>query len=157
MSSKPDDDDRRFPIASSGLEMQSRWQQAGFVVAEVTVDKVQGSYRQVTSTTAVKQDLVISAYKTEWWVRGSLQSNWRDGRIGVGLRADALEAATSGESHVWLPAGASEHRRTRSTSHLRSYGVLVYPPRRNGAISTPEFLAELPVPLPRDGWHGVPA
>jgi len=37
--------------------------EAGFVVADVrTLDKQQGSYRQVTST-AVKQDLVISAYK----------------------------------------------------------------------------------------------
>jgi len=36
---------------------------AGFVVADVrTLDKQQGSYRQVTST-AVRQDLVISAYK----------------------------------------------------------------------------------------------
>ena len=36
---------------------------AGFIVADVrTLDKQQGSYRQVTST-AVKQDLVISAYK----------------------------------------------------------------------------------------------
>ena len=36
---------------------------AGFVVADVrTLDKQQGCYRQVTST-AVKQDLVISAYK----------------------------------------------------------------------------------------------
>ena len=36
---------------------------AGFVVADVrTLDKQQGSYRQVTST-AVKQDLVISVYK----------------------------------------------------------------------------------------------
>lgn len=36
---------------------------AGFVVADVrTMDKQQGSYRQVTST-AMKQDLVISAYK----------------------------------------------------------------------------------------------
>src|SRR5690606_6142312 len=36
---------------------------AGFVVADVrTLDKQLGSYRQVTST-AVKQDLVISAYK----------------------------------------------------------------------------------------------
>lgn len=36
---------------------------AGFVVADVrTMDKKQGSYRQVTSS-AVKQDLVISAYK----------------------------------------------------------------------------------------------
>ncbi|MDX2004639.1 MAG: DNA methyltransferase [Meiothermus sp.] len=38
--------------------------QVGFVVADVRVlDKQQGSYRQVTSMTAVKQDLVISAYK----------------------------------------------------------------------------------------------
>ncbi len=44
--------------------IQVALQQAGFVVAEVTaLDKGQGSYRQVTSTTAVKQDLVISAYK----------------------------------------------------------------------------------------------
>lgn len=36
---------------------------AGFVVADVrTLDKQQGSYRQVTST-AVKQDLMVSAYK----------------------------------------------------------------------------------------------
>lgn len=46
--------------------IQVALQQAGFVVAEVSaLDKVQGSYRQVTSTTAVKQDLVISAYKPE--------------------------------------------------------------------------------------------
>jgi predicted RNA-binding Zn-ribbon protein involved in translation (DUF1610 family) len=38
---------------------------AGFVVADVrTMDKQQGSYQQVTST-AVKQDLVISAYKPD--------------------------------------------------------------------------------------------
>jgi hypothetical protein len=36
---------------------------AGFVVADIrTLDKQQGSYRQVTSS-AVKQDLIISAYK----------------------------------------------------------------------------------------------
>ena len=50
--------------ASVWNAIQLALQQAGFVVAEVTaLDKVQGSYRQVTSTTAVKQDLVISAYK----------------------------------------------------------------------------------------------
>ena len=43
--------------------IQEGLQAAGFVVADVrTLDKQQGSYRQVTST-AVKQDLVISAYK----------------------------------------------------------------------------------------------
>ncbi|MEM5493383.1 DNA methyltransferase [Hoeflea sp. AS16] len=50
--------------ASVWNAIQVALQQAGFVVAEVSaLDKVQGSYRQVTSTTAVKQDLVISAYK----------------------------------------------------------------------------------------------
>ena len=43
--------------------IQESLSQAGFVVADVrTLDKQQGSYRQLTST-AVKQDLVISAYK----------------------------------------------------------------------------------------------
>ena len=43
---------------------------AGFVVADVrTLDKQQGSYRQVTSS-AVKQDLVISAYKPNGGLEG---------------------------------------------------------------------------------------
>lgn len=38
--------------------------QAGFVIADVrTLDKQQGSFKQVTTVGAVKQDLVISAYK----------------------------------------------------------------------------------------------
>jgi len=37
---------------------------AGFMVADVrTLDKKQGTFKQITSTSAVKQDLVISAYK----------------------------------------------------------------------------------------------
>ena len=44
--------------------IQEALQNVGFVVADVrTLDKQQGSYRQVTSM-ATKQDLVISAYKT---------------------------------------------------------------------------------------------
>jgi len=43
--------------------IQEAMQASGFVVADIrTLDKQQGSYRQVTST-AIKQDLVISAYK----------------------------------------------------------------------------------------------
>ncbi len=54
---------------------------AGFVVADVrTLDKQQGSYRQVTST-AVKQDLVISAYKPNGGLedRFRLQAGTEDG------------------------------------------------------------------------------
>lgn len=37
---------------------------AGFIIADVrTLDKKQGSFKQVTTSTAVKQDLVISAYR----------------------------------------------------------------------------------------------
>lgn len=44
--------------------IQESLQHAGFVVADVrTLDKKQGSFKQVTSANAVKQDLVISAYK----------------------------------------------------------------------------------------------
>ena len=46
--------------------IQTALQEAGFVVANVSVlDKKQGSFKAVTTTTAVKQDLVISAYKPD--------------------------------------------------------------------------------------------
>ncbi len=44
--------------------IQEGLQRAGFVIADVrTLDKKQGSFKQVTTSSAVKQDLVISAYK----------------------------------------------------------------------------------------------
>ncbi len=44
--------------------IQESLQKAGFIVADVrTLDKKQGSFKQTTSASAVKQDLVISAYK----------------------------------------------------------------------------------------------
>ncbi|WP_338122960.1 DNA methyltransferase [Anoxybacillus flavithermus] len=44
--------------------IQEAIQRAGFIIANVAaLDKKQGSFNAVTSTTAVKQDLVISAYK----------------------------------------------------------------------------------------------
>lgn len=44
--------------------IQESLNKAGFIVADVrTLDKQQGSFKQVTNNSAVKQDLVISAYK----------------------------------------------------------------------------------------------
>ena len=44
--------------------IQTALTQCGFIVANVSaLDKKQGSFKAVTTTTAVKQDLVISAYK----------------------------------------------------------------------------------------------
>ncbi|PEK99502.1 DNA methyltransferase [Bacillus sp. AFS017336] len=47
--------------------IQEALQKVGFVIANVSVlDKKQGSFNAITSTTAVKQDLVISAYKPKF-------------------------------------------------------------------------------------------
>ena len=48
---------------------------AGFIIADVrTLDKQQGSFKQVTTSSAVKQDLVISAYKPkESFMRSFIQ------------------------------------------------------------------------------------
>ncbi|RMD60542.1 DNA methylase, partial [Candidatus Parcubacteria bacterium] len=44
--------------------IQEALQRAGFVIADVrTLDKQQGTFKQVTTGGAVKQDLIISAYK----------------------------------------------------------------------------------------------
>ena len=44
--------------------IQTALQRAGFIIANVAgLDKKQGSFKAVTTPTAVKQDLVISCYK----------------------------------------------------------------------------------------------
>ena len=49
---------------------------SGFIVADVrTLDKQQGSFKQMTTTSAVKQDLVISAYKPKESFRREFQLN----------------------------------------------------------------------------------
>ena len=48
---------------------------AGFIIADVrTLDKKQGSFKQVNNTSAVKQDLVISAYKPKEKFRKEFES-----------------------------------------------------------------------------------
>ena len=50
--------------ASVWNSIQTALSDAGFVIANVSaLDKQQGSFKAVTTPTAVKQDLVISAYK----------------------------------------------------------------------------------------------
>ena len=64
--------------------IQEALQQAGFILADVrTLDKQQATFKQVTTSAAVKQDLIISAYKpTEAFEQqfslegGSTQGAW---------------------------------------------------------------------------------
>jgi len=127
---------------------------AGFVVADVrTMDKQQGSYRQVTST-AVKQDLVISAYKPN----GGLEERFK------------IEAGT--EEGVWdfirthlmkLPVFVSKDGRAEVIAERQNYllydrmvafhvqrGVLV-------PLSAAEFYQGLPQRFAeRDGMYFLP-
>jgi 16S rRNA G966 N2-methylase RsmD/predicted RNA-binding Zn-ribbon protein involved in translation (DUF1610 family) len=49
---------------------------AGFIIADVrTLDKKQGSFKQVTTSSAVKQDLVISAYKPKLQFRREFEAH----------------------------------------------------------------------------------
>lgn len=125
--------------------IQVALQQAGFVVAEVTaLDKVQGSYRQVTSTTAVKQDLIISAYKPN----GGLEDRFnRTGAtadsawdfVQTHLKQLPAVKVTGGDFPELLHIVERDPRRIydRMASWFIRHGAMV-------PISTPEFLAELP-------------
>lgn len=60
--------------------IQTSLQRAGFIVANVAaLDKQQGSFNAVTSTTAVKQDLIISCYKTS----EEFEKNFKEENIDI--------------------------------------------------------------------------
>ena len=126
--------------------IQVALQQAGFVVAEVTaLDKVQGSYRQVTSATAVKQDLVISAYKPNGGLEERLtrggptpESAWDF--LLTHLKQLPVVKVTPGYPPELLHIVERDPRRLydRMASWFVRHDAPV-------PVSTPEFLAALPV------------
>jgi hypothetical protein len=62
--------------ASVWNSIQTALQEAGFVVANVSVlEKTHKGFKAVTTTTAVKQDLVISAYKPNGGLEGRIEKN----------------------------------------------------------------------------------
>lgn len=133
--------------------IQVALQQVGFVVAEVTaLDKIQGSFQQVTSTNVVKQDLIISAYKPN----GGLEERFnRSGPtaesvwdfVQTHLKHLPVVKTTGGDFPELLHIVERDPRRIydRMASWFIRHGAMV-------PISTPEFLVELPQRFaPRDG------
>lgn len=73
--------------ASVWNAIQDAITKAGFIVAQVTVlDKKQGSFKQVTSSGAVKNDLIINAYKPKQRFEELFLK-----QAGVGLERDFIE------------------------------------------------------------------
>lgn len=130
--------------------IQVALQQAGFVVAEVTaLDKVQGSYRQVTSTTAVKQDLVISAYKPN----GGLEDRFKNSGATVESAWDFVQTHLRNLSVTKAKNGELEFIIEREPRRIFDRMVAWFV--RHDApvpLSTDEFLSSLRARFPeRDG------
>ncbi len=124
---------------------------AGFVVADVrTLDKQQGSYRQVTST-AVKQDLVVSAYKPS----GGLEQRFR---ISAGTEQGVWEFV---ETHLGqLPVFVAKNNKSEIIAERQSYllydRMVAFHVQRGVTVpmSSAEFHAGLGQKFPeRDGMH----
>ena len=127
---------------------------AGFVVADVrTMDKGQGSYRQVTST-AVKQDLVISAYKPN----GGLEARFA---LGKGAEEGAWDFVRThlGQLPVFVRKGGRVEVVNERQPHLLFDRMVAFHVLRNVAVplSIGEFLSGLTLRFPeRDGMVFLP-
>lgn len=128
---------------------------AGFVVADVrTLDKQQGSYRQVTST-AVKQDLVISAYKpsVDLEQRFTLEAGTEDGAWDF-VRSHLRQIP----SFVLRPDGRVEIVAER-LNYLLFDRMVAFHVQRGVSVplSASEFYAGLKERFPeRDGMYFLP-
>jgi len=135
--------------------IQEAIMRAGFVIADVrTLDKKQGTFKQVTSTTAVKQDLVISAYKPN----GGLEKRFH------------LSAGT--EEGVWdfvrthlkqLPVFVEKDGRAEVIAERQNYllydRMVAFHIQRGVAVpmGAAEFYAGLKARFPeRDGMYFLP-
>lgn len=127
---------------------------AGFVVADVrTLDKQQGSYRQVTST-AVKQDLVISAYKPT----DALAERFV---LGTSVPENGWAFVTEHLGHVPIFAsvdGVADVIAERTAQVLHDRMVAFHVQRQLSVpLSTGEFLSGLNQRYPlRDGMYFLP-
>lgn len=134
--------------------LQMAMSRAGFVVADVrTLDKQMGSFKQVTSQ-AVKQDLVVSAYKPSASLADSLElkeasagAAW----VFVGEHLSNVPVIGGSDSTIDVVA-----ERTPQMLHDRMVGFFV---QRGLAVpvSTAEFMLGLSQRYPeRDGMYLLP-
>lgn len=127
---------------------------AGFVVADVrTLDKQQGSYRQVTSS-AVKQDLVISAYKPSVTLAERFT-------LGSSSPTSAWDFVSEHLARVprFVASGSAVEVVAERTAHILYDHMVAFHVQRNLAVplSTTDFLTGLSQRYPeRDGMYFLP-
>lgn len=121
--------------------IQTALQEAGFVVANVSaLDKKQGSFKAVTTTTAVKQDLVISAYKPN----GGLEKRFEENGDSVDGVWDFLKTHLKNLTVVKPKGGALEFIAERDPRILYDRMVAFYMGHNTPVpLSSGEFQADL--------------
>lgn len=141
--------------ASVWNAIQTTLQEAGFVVANVAaLDKQQRSFKSVTSPTAVKQDLVISAYKPN----GGLEERFaRRGETEEGVW-DFIRTHLSNLPLVKPRGGQLEFITERDPRILYDRMVAFYVRHSTPVpLSSAEFQAALAEKFPeRDGMFFLP-
>ena len=134
--------------------------EAGFVIADVrTLDKKQGTPKQVNNLNAVKQDLVISAYKptTAFETQFSLQAGTQDGiwsfvkehlrQLPVFVsKASRAEAIAEREKHLLFDRMIAFHIQRGISMPISASsfyaGLPQRYPERDGMYFLPEQIAE---------------
>ena len=136
--------------------IQEALQVAGFVIADVrTLDKKQSSFKQVTSAAAVKQDLIISAYKPS----NSLEKRFRqEGGRQKGVWDFVRNHLRQLPVFVTAPDGSAEVIAERQ-AYLLYDRMVAYHVQRGATVpySAAEFYAELAQRFPeRDEMYFLP-
>jgi nitrogen regulatory protein PII-like uncharacterized protein len=132
--------------------IQSAMQESGFIVANVSaLDKQQGSFKAVTTTTAVKQDLVISAYKPD----GGLEKRFQKHGDSVEGVWDFLQTHLKNLPVVKAKGGTLEFIAERDPRILYDRMVAFYVGHNMPVpLSSGEFQADLDNKYPeRDGMY----
>lgn len=137
------------------MAIQEALSRAGFIVADVrTLDKKQGTFKQVTTTAAVKQDLIISAYKPNGGleerfklIKGTEEGVWDFIRQHLKHlpvapeKKGAIEFVTERQKHLLFDRMVAFHVQR---------GIIV-------PISAPDFYIKLRQRFPeRDGMYFLP-
>jgi len=135
--------------------IQETLQRAGFVIADVRVlDKQRETFKQATSTAAVKQDLIISAYKPN----GNLEAEFR---LKAGTEEGAWEFVRYhlGKLPVTNISNGSAIVNAERQSYLLFDRMVAFHIQRGVMvpISSPEFYAGLEQRFTRrDGMYFLP-
>jgi hypothetical protein len=136
------------------MAIQQALARAGFVIADVRVlDKKQGTFKQVTTTSAVKQDLIISAYKPNGGLKTGSNSPPAPRRAsGTSSASTSSTCRSPGEGRR-----PPVHPGEAEAPPLRPDGRLPRPARIIVPISAPDFYFGLYQRFPeRDGMYFLP-